>query len=157
MTPSAIITLVKDVIILIAVGLLIYLLISYGKDIVKVSDLKEFQKQITRNAATEEQWRKDQTDAINANSKTLDKVNTVIDGQRAPVLVCRQPTARQQLPADSGSAGGRPAPPGRTDLGPGGDSVAAVDIRPQLNFLEHKYEKALSQCRALLDSWPKNP
>jgi hypothetical protein len=157
MTPAAIITLVKDFIILVAVGLLIYLLISYGKDIVKVSDLKEFQKQLTRNAATEEQWRKDQTDAIDANNRTLAKVNTAIDSQRAPVLLCRKPPAPQQLPAHTGPASSGPASIGGTDERPGDDRVTVLDIRPQLNFLEHKYEKALSQCRSLLDSWPKNP
>lgn len=157
MTPAAIISLVRDVIILVAVGLLIYFLISYGKDIVKVSDLKDLQKQLTRNAAIEAQWRKDQTDAIDANNRTLDKVNTAIDSQRAPVLLCRKPPAPQQLPAHPGPTSSGPAAPGGADAGPGDDRVTVLDIRPQLNFFEHKYEKALSQCRTLLATWPKNP
>lgn len=155
MTLTAIISLVRDAIILIAVGLLIWLLITFGKDLVKVADMKALQKQLEKNVQIEAQWRKDQDDANLKHDEDLAKVNARIADQRAPVLVCRRSPAPQQLPANPGQASGGPAATGGTDAGTGGDSLTVVDVRSQLNPYELKVEKIVADCRRAIDGWPK--
>lgn len=154
MTPGEIITLVKDVIILIALGLLIWLLITFGKDLVKVQDMKDFQKQLQQNTALEAKWHKDQIDANDKHDRDLQGVTSAIAQQRAPVLVCHN-AAPKQLPANPPSAGAGPTQPGPVDPGPRVDSEpTVVDIRPQLNRFEVAVEKIVADCRRAVESWP---
>jgi hypothetical protein len=153
MTPTAIIALVKDVVILIAAGLAVYLCVSYGKDFVKIADMKALQVQLTQNALTETQWRKEQTDANTKRDTDLAKVADTIAGQRAPVYIMRGPASSGAVPNAACQASGPPASAGRTDAGRGSDRQP-VDLRPQVNAFELKYETAIADCRAALDQWP---
>lgn len=148
MTPGQIIALVRDVVILIALGLLIWLLISYGKDVVKVSDMRAVQKQIDTNAQTEAQWRKEQTDANQARDTQIAQVGAAIASQRAPVRLCG-PTRASPLPSPTAAPSGSNTVPGGTDSGSG------VDLRPAINAFELKYETAFASCRAALAGWPR--
>lgn len=147
MTPGAIIALVKDVVIAVAIGLLIYVFISYGKDIVKVSDMKAVQKQLVDNAATIARWQKEQTDADTNHVATLTQIRATIDQQRAPVFV-RGPTCPNPVPDLTVKASDNKGGTGATDQGRG------IDYRPVINQFELKYETALTDCYAALDKWP---
>jgi hypothetical protein len=150
-TPSAYIALARDLIIVVALGLLIWLLMSFGADRVKVADIKAVQKQITDNAKTEADWRKKQTDANAQRDIDLAQVAAGIAAQHAPVIVRSGPARACPVSVPAAQAGGPPAAAGGADEGSGIDR----DIRPQLNAFEFKAETAIADCRAALDGWPK--
>jgi hypothetical protein len=151
-TPGAYIALARDLIILLALGLLIWLLMSFGADRVKVADMQAVQKQITHNAQIEAGWRKEQTDANAQRDVDLTHVAAAIALQHAPVIV--RNTARAcPVSVNTGQASRPPPATGGADARSGGDSQS-VDIRPQLNRFELKAETAIADCRAALDSWP---
>lgn len=147
MTPAAIVALVRDVVILIALAALIYLLITYGKDVVKVADMKAVQKQLTANAQTQAQWATEARDADLKRSQDLDKVTTAIGQQRAPVFV-RGPSCPHPVPqlaaqtASSAPAGG------------GDESGAGEDLRGPINQFEIRLETVIADCRNALEKWP---
>jgi hypothetical protein len=149
-TPGAIIAVIRDLIILIALGLLIWLLVSFGSDRVKVADMKALQKQITSNATTEAIWRKEQTDANTQRDTDLAKVAVGIALQRTPVIVRSGPARACPVSVAAAKASSSPAAAGGVDAGLGGDR----DIRPQLNAFELKAETAIADCRAALEGWP---
>lgn len=156
MTPGEIVALIKDLVILAAVAVLAWLLITFGKDLVKVSDMKAFQKQLAASQALETQWRSNQDNANLKRDQALAQVNASIAAQHAPVLLCRQPPTPHALPAVPAQTAGSGASPGGPDAGPGGDPGAPdpVDVRPAINAFEIKYEKPLADCQAVLDGWP---
>jgi hypothetical protein len=154
MTPGAIIALIKDALIILAIGAVVLLLVNYGKDIVKVADMKAVQKQLTQNAATEANWRKEQADANTKRDTDLATVRAAIDAQRAPVYVMRNGPPRVcPVSVAAGQAGRPPPATGGADAGSGNDRQP-VDIRPELNRFELKAETAVADCRAALDGWP---
>jgi hypothetical protein len=146
MSPAAIIALIKDVVIVGAIGLVAYFLVSYGKDIVKVSDMKAIEAQIQKNAQQQEKWQKDATDADAKRSSEMYAVATTIAGQHGPIIV-RQPSACP-VSNDPAKAGSEPAKGGGADPGSG------TDIRPAVNAFELKYEQSLADCRDALAKWP---
>lgn len=148
MTPTAIIALIKDAVILVAIGLAIWLFISYGKDLVKVADMKAVEIQLTKNAQTEADWRKEQTDANTKRDADLAKVSTAIGKQRDPVYIMRNPPSHCPVSGAPTAADNPPAASGTTDEGLGSD------LRPALNRYELKYESVLADCRAVLAQWP---
>jgi hypothetical protein len=154
MTPSAIIALARDAIILVALGLLIWLLITFGQDRVKVADMTAVQKQIIQNAQIEAGWRKEQTDANNKRDADLAQVAAGIAAQRAPVYVVRNAPRACPVPVNTGQASRPPPAAGGIDPGSGNDRQP-VDIRPEINRFELRVESALADCRAALDGWPK--
>ncbi len=154
MTPGAIIALIKDGLIILAIGAAIWLFVTYGKDIVKVADMKAVQKQITANAATEANWRKEQIDANTQRDATLAQVAAGIANQHAPVIVRNGPARVCPMPVAATQAGSPPAATGGTDEGRGSNSES-IDIRPALNAFELKYETVIADCRAALDGWPQ--
>ncbi len=149
MTPGAIIALVKDVVIVVAVGAVIWLLVSYGKDIVKVQDMAAVQKQIAANAETEARWRQEREDVDKNRDEQLGKVAAAVGQQRAPVYIVRNPPSPSPVPNPPGQARGAACPAAGPDPGP------RVDSRPAINAYELKYSTALVDCYAALDKWPK--
>lgn len=147
MTPAAIAALVKDVLIIGAVLVIGYVLVTYGKDIVKVDDMKVVQKQITDNAATVAKWQKESTDADAKKTDTLAKISDTIANQRAPVFV-RGPSCPNPVSSPAAPASNPENSAGATDQGRG------IDYRPVVNQFELKYETALTECYAALDKWP---
>jgi len=147
MTPGAIIALIKDVVILGVLGAAVYIFISYGKDIVKVSDMKAVQKQIQANAETAAKWQKESTDADTKRAADIAAVANTVASQRAPVFV-RGPANNCPVPGDPAKAGGQPSGSKGSDQGRG------IDYRPAINAFELKYSTALIDCYAALDKWP---
>ena len=149
MTPAAIFSIVKDIVILIVVGIAVYMVLSYGKDIVKVDDMQAVQKQLAANAQTEVNWQKEQTDANTRRDAAIAQVAATIGEQRAPVFVRSGPANTCPVSGAPPKASGATAASGTTDTGSG------VDIRTQINAFELHYETALADCRAALDKWPQ--
>lgn len=147
MTPTAVISLIKDIVIVIAIGFVVYVLVTYGKDLVKISDMKELQKQLKDNAALVEKWQKDASNADATHAAALATINSTIAGQQRPVFV-RQQSCPVPVSANSVQAGGQQNPSGGADQGRG------IDYRPTINRFEQKYETALADCYAALDKWP---
>jgi hypothetical protein len=147
-TPAAIISLVKDIVIVAAIGFLVFIFVTYGKDVVKVADMKAVQKQLTENSATIARWQKESTDADANHVSVLAQITASIDKQRAPVFV-RGPTCPNAVPAPAPKAGDSTSAPRVVDTGRG------IDYRPVINQFELKYETALTDCYTALDKWPK--
>lgn len=147
MTPPAIYTLVKDLIILAALGFVIFKLIDYGEDRVKKQDLAAVSKQIDANAAQVTAWTR-QRESADAQAKSdMADISARIGAQRAPIIV-RVPAGASTVP---GIAATSVCP---TPEGGGSDNGSGVDIRASINAFELKYEGALTQCRAVLAAWP---
>lgn len=153
MTPAAYIALARDIVILIALGLLIWLLIVFGRDMVKVSDMKAVQKQITQNAITEAQWRQEQANANTQRDAQLAQVGAAIANQHAPVLVCR-PSHPSPVPSHPAEAPSSPPAAGGTDAATRSDPES-IDVRPAINAYELGVEKVVADCRAALAGWPQ--
>jgi hypothetical protein len=151
-TFGAIIAVIRDVVIVAAIGIVIYLLIHYGEDVVKVTDMAAVQRQITANIQTEAQWRQEQTDADSKRDTEIQQISAAIGAQRAPVYTVQPSAAKARSCAVSSNpitAGGQPAVGGSADSGRG------EDLRPAINAFELKYETALADCRSVLSQWPK--
>lgn len=148
MTPTAIIALVKDLVILVAVVAVGYFLVTYGKDIVKVSDIKAVTKQLEDNATTQARWQKESTDADAQRATNLAKITDLVGSQRAPVFV-RGPTCPIPVSSTAAKASDSSDPSWATDQRTG------VDLRPRINSFEIHYETALADCYAALDKYPK--
>jgi predicted metalloprotease len=156
-TPTAIIALLRDIVIVGAIGFIVYVLITYGKDVVKIADMKAVQEQITKNAETTAQWQKEATDANTKRDADLAAVAATISSHRDPVYIVRdRPTSAGTVSANTGQASGQASGAGGTDAGVRSDRQR-VDIRPEINAYELKYETALVDCYAGLDKWPVQP
>lgn len=153
MTPAAIIALVRDLIIVIALGLLIWLLISYGKDVVKVADMKAVQKQLDANTKQVAQWSQEASNAQIQRTQDMATVSAAIAAHSQPIVVLRdRPASPGTVSHTPAGASGQPAICGSADGGSGKDTV---DIRPDISAFELKYEGLLADCRAAIAKWPK--
>jgi hypothetical protein len=150
MTPGQIIALVRDVVILIALAALIFLLVSYGKDITKVRDFEAVQKQLAQNAAIEAQQRQRTEDAFTQLTAEMADVRARISAQRAPIVL-RGPANSCPVPSAATGAAGGPASARADDPGSRGD----IDLRPAINEFELHYEEKLAECRSALRQWPR--
>lgn len=148
MTPTAIVALVKDALIIGALAAVAYVLITFGKDIVKVSDIKALEKQVQTNAADVARWQKESSDVDAKRVATLQQIGATIAGQRAPVFVRGQSCANP-VPTVAAKAGDNASAPRAVDPGRG------IDYRPAVNQFELKYETALADCYTALDKWPQ--
>ncbi len=149
MTPGQILALIKDLVILIAICVVIYFFVTYGRNLVKVQDMAAVQKQLAANTSTEARWRQEREDADKNRDEQLAKVAGAIGQQRAPVYIVRNPPNPGPLPGNPGPADHPACPAAGPDPGP------RVDSRPAINAYELKYSTALIECYAALDSWPK--
>ena len=148
MTPGQILVLVRDVLVLGALGFVIYRIYVDGENRVRQQDMQAVEKQLATNTLEQRQWAQDIRDAEAKRIEDMEHVSAAIAAQRAPVIV-RVPAGAGTMPrASSPPATGTACPRGPAE-GPG------VDIRPALNALEFKYERALADCRAVLAEWPK--
>lgn len=148
MTPGAIIALIKDGVIVISIAAVAYFLINYGKDVVKVSDIKAVQKQLIENTATVAQWQKESIDADTKHIATLAKIADTINAQHTPVFV-RGSSCANPVSGNAAKTSSQPSAAGTTDPRGG------VDYRPVINRFELKYETALADCYTALDKWPQ--
>lgn len=155
MTPTAIIALIKDIVILGAIGFAIYIVLNYGKDIVKVKDMQAVQKQLSDNKLTEAQWRQEQVDANVQRDQSVKQLADAIATQHTPVYVVRNGSISAcPVPGAPPKSSDQTASTGGANSGVGGASQT-VDIRAGINAFETKYESSLSDCRAILMGWPK--
>lgn len=148
MTPAAYIALARDIVILIALGLLIWLLVAFGRDMIKVKDMKAVQAQIAQNSQQVAQWAQEARDAQTQRTQDMAQVSAAIAAQHAPIVL-RGPSSACPVPRDSAEAPSQSAAPGSADTGSG------VDLRPAISGFELKYETALADCRQALASWPR--
>lgn len=147
MTPAAIYTAVRDG--LIAAALIFILLWVHRADTnsAKVANDKAVITQLQDNLATEQQWQSQREKADDQHAAEIAEVGARIDAQHSPVLV--------RIPAPPGALSGAAAAP--ASLHPAGGSTDAgsgVDIRPQLNQFEKRYEAAFADCRKVVSDWP---
>jgi len=153
-SPGAIVALVKDIVIVAAIAFVFYFVRNSGEDLVKLKDVQGLKLQLQDNASREQRWREEQINADSERDASVKQLAASIAGQRAPVYVLRGgPADPRPLPGDPAAPRGAPALACGIDRGPRADR-AAVDIRPQINQFELKYETAFADCRALLSKWP---
>ena len=150
MTPAQIISIVKDLAILIAIGVVAWFLVSYGKDIVKVADMKAVEKQLASNADQVAKWQQERTDADTKRDQAIATVGASIDAQRTPVFVCRSPSP-SAVPSPASKASPGPASSGGDDSAARGNPI---DIRPLINAYEKDTERYIAGCQSVLDQWP---
>lgn len=157
MTPTQILALVRDLVVLVALGFIVYVLIKFGEDRVTAKDMKAVQTQLTNNASTQARWQTEASHAIaQLHTENADTARA-IGQQHAPIIV-RIPASGSSLPAAPAAAAGQPACPGGPAAGPGENPQPAgvdVDIRAQVNAFELRYEEALANCRSVLAQWPR--
>lgn len=147
MTPVAIIALVKDVVIVLAIAAVCYFLVSYGKDIVKVADIKAVQKQLIDNAKVQDTWRKEQSDAEVKRNADIWQLTDAIGRQHTPIFVRSSPSV---CPVSSSTS----TPSSQSTAKGGTNQGSGTDLRPQINAFEIDYEKHFADCRKVLESWP---
>lgn len=155
MTPAAIIALVRDVVILVALALLVWLLIQFGRDRVKIVDMKAVQTQLAHNARQAQEWKDAADHATTIRDQELAQLRATAAQPRPAIRVCHEASPRS-VPIDPATASREPAPSGGIVPGPRGDSELGTDIRPQIEQFKLKYESALAECRAALASWPSS-
>lgn len=153
MTVSAIIALVRDIAILIALGFIIWWIRSEGENTVKLADLQAVQKQLDTQSKEVSQWHQEALDAQNQHTQDLAQVTAAIGAQRQPVRLCNAPRP-DPVPA-------HPAAATSDTAGTGGIISSARDdsrdVRPDLNAFELRIEKTVADCRLLQQSWPRTP
>lgn len=157
MTPGQIIALIRDIGLLVGVGLILWFVYKGGEDRVKASDLKSLQAEIQQQAKTLSDWRKEATDANDQLSKDVSAINLSAATPVQHVWVrdapCPQPAV---LPATTPKAAGEPAPPG--PIQPGVRTDAAADRRDAIVAeFKRRWETELAECRALAAQWPTVP
>lgn len=150
MTLSAWISLIRDGVIVGALGYILWLSHSQAQNAVKVSDMQAVEKQVLANAQTLSRWTQEARDAEVKRATDMAGVTALIGAQRAPVRLCRAPAASPgTVPGTASSPAGGTTAAGGTDTGSG------EDLRPALNAFEVKYEGDFASCRSVLASWPK--
>ena len=147
MTPAQIIALVRDAAIVAALAFILWYVHRADVNSIAVADFKAVQKQVETNAKTISQWHQEAQDAEIKRQQDMDRVSSSIASQHAPIVL-RVPPSSSTVPGNPPSPSGGSACTGGSTEGPG------VDLRPQINAFESKYEEALGQCRAVLASWP---
>lgn len=161
MTPAAILALVKDGLIIIAVIAVGWFLVNSGKNMVHVEDIKKLEQRIEDNAKVEQTWRDQKSNADDQLARDIKSIPSVVAGNtpKPPVWLCNKPSGNSNgLPANSGSTASNNSSTGGTDKGSGSSTgTTAVDRRPAVNAVETKYETAFAECRSILAKWPKNP
>lgn len=151
MTPGQIISLIRDAVVVVAIGIILWLVYRGGEDRVKASDLKALQKQLDKQAQIADTWHKEATDANDKLTQTLATINA------APVVVhdwVRQPACRPVLSAPTGPASApRPDPTG-VQPERGGDAEA--DRRDSIVAeFKARWSTELATCQSFLDQWPQ--
>lgn len=154
MTPSLYLAAARDIVILAAIGLLLWWVYRSGQNAVKASDLKGLQSEIQQQAKTLSDWRKEATDANEQLSQDVSAINAAAAIPVQHVWVrdtsCPQPAV---LPTPAGKANGEPAAAGPVQ--PGVRTDAEADRRDAIvGDFKQRWETTIAQCRALDAQWP---
>jgi hypothetical protein len=155
MTPAQIYTAVRDLVILVVIGFIAWRVYSDGENSVKAADMKAVQTQLKANSDQLAAWQKESTDANVQRATELAQVRTDIASHASqPVYVMRGPAGAGPVPSVAPATGCPAAAGGSANAGPGSNPGALVNVRPELEQFEQKYETALANCRDVLASWP---
>jgi hypothetical protein len=149
-TPGQYIAAARDLIILAAIGWLVYMVYHAGQNSVTIKDVARIEANIAAAHATEDNWRKEQLDADAQKAQDLAAIRGAIAEHQQPIVV-RGPAPAGAVPKAPGTAAGTHPTSGATD---GGPRVSTCDVRPSVAAVELKYETALAECRAAIASWP---
>ncbi len=147
MTPAAIIALVRDALLILGVGFVVFWIWRDGRNGVKVADMAAVQQQITANASQEAAWHAQRDAAEVKHAQDIQSVTALISAHNQPIIV-RIPTSSSPVPGTASPSAGIHPSGGGADPGPG------VNIRPDVQGFESKYELALANCRSALAQWP---
>ena len=152
MTPAQIVSAVRDLAILAALGFVLWYVHRADENAAAVRDLKSDTKQLVQNQQTTDRWHQEQTDANTKSNDAMAALARAVSNQ--PPVIVRVPASKApDVPAHPGEAA-RPAP----DEGgvPAGHGAAGqeVDRRPDIAAYELKYGAALIQGQKCYDSWP---
>lgn len=152
MTPAQYLAVGRDIVILAAIGLLLWWVYRGGQNAVRAADLKALQAEIQHQADILSKWRGESNDAQATLSREVAAINavpTVVhDWVQQPA--CPKPAV---LPATAPKAGNSPPAAGGVQPGPG--EAARADRRDfAVAELKRKYETAFAECRAVLTQWP---
>lgn len=155
MSPAAIFSLVKDGLIAIAIGVLIYMVYRAGEDRVHAKDIQGLQDQIKRQGDILADWRKEAFDAQEKLASDVAAINA------APALqhrwLCSQPTNSPKpavLPGAAGQADSSDPTGGGVQPGRGTDADGARRDAI-LDAFKKRWEIVLAGCRAEDAQWPK--
>jgi len=154
MTPGMWLTAIKDILVLVAVGVLGWLLVSYGQNRVEKKDMKALEQRIVDNAATQKRWRDEDTHANTQRDASLAQLHADVNAHSKPLIVRVPAPQTPGLPTAASEASGAHSECGGTGNGSGGP-WRQIDIRPDLTALKLKYGAALIDCQAALDKWPQ--
>lgn len=155
MTPGQIVALVRDALILAALGFVVWWIWRSGEDRVKVADMAAVQKQLAANATELANWRAQSAQAETQHAADLQTINATLAQHNQPLIV-RVPAPAPRpgaVPSPASAACNQPAASGATDARSGGGTTT-VDLRPAISGIEARYEAALADCRAALAKWP---
>ena len=156
MTPSAYIALARDIAIVGALGVILWLVFRAGSDHVTAGDLKALQAQIATQAKITQGW-KDQTDA--SNTHLASDLAAIRAASSAPVVhswlldapACKGsgvlPPSPIQTPGGNSSSGSLIPGSGSNAEGHRRDAVIAA--------FKARWETVLASCRAEDQAWPR--
>lgn len=153
MSPVAVIALVRDILIVVALAFVVWWIRHDGVNSAKVGDLQAIQSQLADNALRQQKIAQEVSNAQAQHTQDLQTISAAIASHSAePVRVCvsPSPSAVHGIPTASSA---NPAAGRSVDPGPG-VAVPPIDIRPGLIAFEQHYENALADCRQALAQWP---
>jgi hypothetical protein len=147
---TAIIALVRDGVILGALGYILWFIHHADANAAKVRDLSGVVAQLNANALQEAAWQRESKVAETQRQAELANIAGTIAAQRTPLFV--------RIPTNPDAVSGTPPSPSNHPPGAGGDvegSGRDIDVRQRINAFETELEGHLADCRAVLNSWPK--
>lgn len=148
MSIGAIITLVRDFLIVGALGFVVWRIYHDGENAVKVADIKAVATQIAANAKQQAQYAAQTQSAQETHSAEIQAVSAAIAANNKPVYIMRGPPSTgsvSSVPAQAASCPAEPVPD---------DKRAGSDIRPELQAFELRYEGFFATCREVMAQWP---
>lgn len=140
---------VRDAIILAALGFVVWWIYHAGKNDDLVADMKAVQTQVESNSKLVAQWAKEAQDAETKRSQDTATIQAAIAAHgTSPVFLCPNKGSSSPVPSNPTEASGSSTGTGGSDQGSG------RDLRPAITAFETKYETALEECRTALAKWP---
>ena len=148
MTPTQIIALIRDILIVGGLGFLVLKIYSAGESEIQKKDLEAVTKQLTQNSKDVAAWAEQERNAEAQRQVDVQTITAAVASHTDPIRLCSA--------ASSGSVSNHPPTPSSGPPASGGsDKGPGEDIRPAISAFEFKYESSLSACRSILMSWPK--
>lgn len=147
MTVTQIIALVRDLMILILLGVILWVVYRAGENHDLKNQVTALQRAVEANAQTEAQWTKEARDAEVKRQTESAAILAVVGKHSDPIRLCNKDSS-------SGMSKGAAASPGDLATAGTNDGGSGKDIRPAVTAFEIKYEGYLAACRSILAGWP---